>query len=48
MTVHFSPTVTIQGNATEKDVRGALAMTLPELERMIRRLMHDEQRRAYV
>lgn len=48
MTVHFSPTVTIQGHATEKDVRGALAMTLPELERMIRRLMHDEQRRAYV
>ena len=24
-----------QGNATEKEVRGALAMTLPELERMI-------------
>ncbi len=48
MAVHFSPTITIQGNATEKDVRGALAMTLPELERMIRRLMHNEQRRAYV
>ena len=46
--VTFSPNVTIQGNATEKDVRGALAMTLPELERMIRRIMHDKERRAYV
>ena len=44
----FSPNITIQGSATEKDVRGALAMTLPELERMIRRLMHDRERRAYV
>lgn len=48
VSVQFSPTITIQGNATEKDVRGALAMTLPELERMIRRLMHDRERRAYV
>ena len=48
MTVHFSPSVTIQGNATEKDVKNALSMTLPELERMLRRLMHDERRRAYV
>lgn len=46
--VTFSPNITIQGNAGEKDVQGALSMTLPELERMIRRLMHDEQRRAYV
>lgn len=44
----FSPNITIQGNATEKDVRGALDMALPELERMIRRLMHDRERRAYV
>lgn len=48
VSVQFSPTITIQGSATEKDVRGALAMTLPELERMIRRLMHDRERRAYV
>ena len=48
MTVHFSPSVTIQGSATEKDVKNALSMTLPELERMLRRLMHDERRRAYV
>ena len=48
MTVQFSPSITIQGSATEKDVRGALAMTLPELERMIRRIMHDRERRAYV
>ena len=46
--VTFSPNITIQGNATEKDVRGALSMTLPELERMIRRIMHDKERRAYV
>ena len=46
--VTFSPSITIQGNAAEKDVRGALALTLPELERMIRRLMHDKERRAYV
>ncbi|MGN0008174.1 MAG: phage tail tape measure protein [Desulfovibrionaceae bacterium] len=46
--VTFSPNITIQGNATEKDVRSALSLTLPELERMMRRLMHDEQRRAYV
>ena len=46
--VTFSPNITIQGNATEKDVRGALAMTLPELERMISRIMHDQRRRAYV
>lgn len=48
VSVTFSPSITIQGNAAEKDVRGALAMTLPELERMIRRLMHDKERRAYV
>lgn len=46
--VTFSPNITIQGNATEKEVRSALAMTLPELERMIRRVMHDRERRAYV
>ena len=46
--VTFSPNITIQGNAAEKDVRGALSMTLPELERMIRRIMHDKERRAYV
>lgn len=48
MNVTFSPNITIQGNATEKEVRSALAMTLPELERMIRRVMHDRERRAYV
>lgn len=46
--VTFSPNITIQGNATEKEVRSALSMTLPELERMIRRILHDKERRAYV
>lgn len=42
ITINFSPT--IAGNGT--DVRGALSMSIRELETMIRRVLTDQQRRG--
>lgn len=48
VTISFSPTVTIQGNADAKAVHEGLNLTLADLKRMLARLDHDRDRRAYV
>lgn len=48
MTITFSPTVTIQGNADAKAVHEGLTLTLTDLKRMLARIGHDNDRRAYV
>ncbi|WP_303236885.1 phage tail tape measure protein [uncultured Bilophila sp.] len=48
VSITFSPTVTIQGNADAKAVHEGLNLTLADLKRMLARLDHDRDRRAYV
>lgn len=48
VTISFSPTVTIQGNADAKAVHEGLNLTLADLKRMLAQLDHDRDRRAYV
>lgn len=48
MTITFSPTVTIQGNADASSVHEGLTLTLADLKRMLARIGHDNDRRAYV
>lgn len=48
VTITFSPAVTIQGNADAKAVHEGLNLTLADLKRLLARLEHDRDRRAYV
>ena len=47
MVIHFSPSITVQGGG---DVKGAVMeaaqLSMAELERLIRRLMDQQQRRS--
>ena len=43
----FSPQITIAGNASESDVRNALAWSMSEFERMYDRLMKDRRRTSF-
>ncbi len=45
--VVFSPTINISGNASEADVRKALAAGYQEFEAHMRRFEHDRKRRGY-
>ncbi len=48
MNITFSPAVTIQGNADAGAVREGLTLTLEDLKRMLARIAHEKDRRAYV
>ncbi|MCM1045639.1 MAG: phage tail tape measure protein [Candidatus Gastranaerophilales bacterium] len=45
--VSFSPTITIQGNASKDDVHGALTMTLEELREMLMEIKREDQRVSF-
>ena len=50
MTIHFSPTIQVQGSAAEAvkgQVTEALNLTLRELEQLIARVSAQQARRAY-
>ncbi|MGS1061328.1 phage tail tape measure protein [Burkholderia glumae] len=50
MTVHFSPTITVQGNSpagVKEQVNQALGLSLRELERMLDNLLAQRARRSY-
>ena len=46
--VTFSPQITIQGNASESDVRSALSWGMEQFRTMYQRMMADDRRAAYV
>ena len=48
MNISFAPSVTIQGNADAKSVHEGLSLTLEDLKRMLARIAHEKDRRAYV
>ena len=45
--VTFSPTITIQGNASREDVNRAMDLTLDKLEEMLTKLSHRQRRLSY-
>lgn len=45
--VTFSPTITIQGNASREDVNRAMDLTLDKLEEMLIKLSHRQRRLSY-
>ena len=47
MVIHFSPSITVQGGGDVKGVvMEAAQLSMAELERLIRRLMDQQQRRS--
>lgn len=48
MNISFAPSVTIQGNADARSVHEGLSLTLEDLKRMLARIAHEKDRRAYV
>ena len=47
VSIEFKPNITIQGNADEKVVQNAMAVTMDQLKRMLRDLQMNERRLSY-
>ncbi len=48
MVIHFNPTINANGSASRDDIHQAVAMSLKEFEKMMKRVEDARRRRAYV
>lgn len=48
MVIHFNPTINANGSATHDDIRQAVAISLKEFEKMMKRVEDARRRRAYI